>query len=176
MSSIPAQASLKRSTNASLDAATSAFSPSAGASAWVIRAGRGGEYEQLALKAGLCVIGWSTMGQLSADASRDDLEELLAATYHGQGSSLVAAQARRIYRFVHEVATGDVVVLPLMRTPGHIAVGRIRGTTGTARMGNSLTAKPNTRVASNGYRQNSAMRASIRTCGRLLANRGPWAR
>jgi MoxR-like ATPase len=99
---------------------------STGGRVWLIRAGRQGRYEQLALDQDVCLIGWSDLGEIPPDASRDDLKARIAEVYGEASSASLASQAGQVYRFVHEVAIDDLVVLPLMTTPGHVALGEVR--------------------------------------------------
>lgn len=93
---------------------------------WLIRAGRQGENEALALDAGVAIIGWSELGDVGS-ASREELKQAIRSTYGEQRPRSLASQAGEIYRFVHEVQLGDLVVLPLRSDPGQVAVGRITG-------------------------------------------------
>ncbi len=43
---------------------------------WLVRAGRNGEQEELALDQGLAVIGWDQIPDLSGMGSRDELRDL----------------------------------------------------------------------------------------------------
>src|SRR5205085_4492336 len=91
---------------------------STGARVWLIRAGQDGRYEKLALDEGVCVIGWSELGAIPPDATRESLGRLIQDASGEQRSASLAAQAGQIYRFVHEVAIGDLVVLPLRTAAG----------------------------------------------------------
>ena len=93
----------------------------------MIRAGREGRYEQLALDQDVCLIGWSELGEIPHDASRDDLKARIAEVYGEASAASLASQAGQVYRFVHDLAIDDLVVLPLMTAPGHVAIGEIRG-------------------------------------------------
>lgn len=93
---------------------------------WLIRAGRNGEYEELALDRGVSVIGWSKLGDVSS-ASREELKEAIRRVYGEERPQSLASQAGEVYRFIHDVREGDLVVLPLRSSPGNVAVGRIAG-------------------------------------------------
>jgi predicted Mrr-cat superfamily restriction endonuclease len=75
----------------------------------------------------VCVIGWSQLGAIATTASRNDLKDKIADVYGAASAASLASQAGQIYRFVHDVTGGDLVILPLMTAPGHVAVGRIGG-------------------------------------------------
>lgn len=98
-----------------------------GVRVWLIRAGREGRYEQLALGQEVCLIGWSDLGGIEPAASRDDLKAKIAEVYGEATPASLASQAGQVYRFVHDVAIDDLVVLPLMTSPGHVAIGRVSG-------------------------------------------------
>ncbi len=100
---------------------------STGVRVWLIRAGREGRYEELALDQDVSLIGWSELGDIDPEASRDDLKAAIEQSYGEASAASLASQAGQIYRFVNEVAIGDLVVLPLMTAPGHVAVARVRG-------------------------------------------------
>ena len=98
-----------------------------GGRAWIVRAGRRGRYEQLALDEGVAVIGWSDLGPLEQGVSRDELRERIATTFGETRRQSLAIQAGQVYRFVSEIEVGDVVVLPLLSARGHVAIGRVTG-------------------------------------------------
>jgi MoxR-like ATPase len=98
-----------------------------GGKAWIVRAGREGRDEGLALSEQVAVIGWSEVGPLESPVTRDSLKAAVADSQPAASAPSIAAQAGQIYRFVHDIAAGDLVVLPLLADPGHFAVGRIRG-------------------------------------------------
>src|SRR5204862_7960509 len=94
---------------------------------WIIRAGRAGGYEQRALEGDVAVLGWSDIGRVSPNATRDDLKALIREQFGEEREASLSAQAGQIFRFIHEVQEGDLVVLPLLANPGNVAVGRIVG-------------------------------------------------
>jgi MoxR-like ATPase len=94
---------------------------------WIVRAGRQGRDEHLALEQGVAVIGWSEIGELSPLVSRDEIKRLLRESTGEEREPSLASQAGEIYRFIHEVEDGDLVVLPLLSNPSHVAVGRTAG-------------------------------------------------
>jgi MoxR-like ATPase len=94
---------------------------------WLVRAGEKGAHESLALSEGAAVIGWSELGELSKEVSRDELKEMIRATYGEERAASLASQAGQIHRFIHDVAVDDLVVLPRLAERGHVAIGRITG-------------------------------------------------
>jgi MoxR-like ATPase len=95
--------------------------------AWIVRAGRRGRYERLALDEGVALIGWSDLGPLDRDVSRDALKREIAETFGETRSQSLAVQAGQVYRFIGEMAGGDIVVLPMLSARGRVAVGRVTG-------------------------------------------------
>lgn len=59
---------------------------------WLVRAGRYGEAENLALEQGLSVIGWDELPDLATVQPREEVETLPRETYPDAGDG------RRIYR------------------------------------------------------------------------------
>ncbi len=98
-----------------------------GGRVWLIRAGRDGRYEQLALDQGVCLIGWSGLGAISPDETREALKQRIHDVWGEPRQASLASQAGQVFRFVHDVATGDLVVLPLKSAPGRVSVGRVTG-------------------------------------------------
>lgn len=93
---------------------------------WLIRAGREGRYEQLALGENIALIGWSDLGDIRS-ADRDQLKLMIRQVYGEERPQSLASQAGQIFRFVHDVELGDIAVLPLLSDPGHVAIGRVSG-------------------------------------------------
>jgi hypothetical protein len=100
---------------------------SAGVRVWLIRAGREGLYEELAIEQDVSVIGWSELGELSLTATREELKDAIERAGGEHRASSLASQAGQVFRFLHEVAIGDLVVLPFLSRRGHLAVGRVTG-------------------------------------------------
>jgi restriction system protein len=94
--------------------------------AWLVRAGRSGESEMLALDAGIIVIGWSELRDLSGVATKDDLGDLLRRTYPDAKPRRLLNHRSQLWAFRHSMAIGDLAVLPL-KTSGTVAVGRVTG-------------------------------------------------
>ncbi len=94
---------------------------------WGIHEGRRGEAEGLALDAGRVAIGWRTVGDLSALGSdRESFKNAVAKAYPDYKAGAVPVQAGQLFRFVHEMRLGDLVVLPAKRDR-RIHIGHVAG-------------------------------------------------
>ncbi|WP_304192341.1 restriction endonuclease [Phenylobacterium aquaticum] len=94
---------------------------------WGIHEGRHGEAEELALDKGRISIGWHAMGDLSKlGPDRESFKNAVAKTFPEYKAGAVPVQAGQLYRFVHEMQPGDLVVLPAKRDR-RIHIGRVDG-------------------------------------------------
>jgi len=94
---------------------------------WLVRAGRHGEREQVALQHGVALIGWHELDfDLSRVGSRDELKSEMAKVYAAKTERTINNWATQVWTFVKEIQKGDLVVLPLKVQSG-IAIGRVTG-------------------------------------------------
>ncbi len=77
---------------------------------WLVRAGRNGEGENLALNEGLAVIGWGELPDLSTLKSRDELAEICHRTYHDAKPNTVSNWVGQFWAFRERIRIGDLVV------------------------------------------------------------------
>jgi len=85
-----------------------------------------GEADSLFLDHNCVALGWG-IGDLSQiPPSRDAFKRAFAATYPNANPRSVGINAGQIYRFVHELAVGDLVVYP-SKKDRQIHVGRVTG-------------------------------------------------
>lgn len=89
--------------------------------AWVVRAGSGGENESLALKQGLVTVNWSETGDLSG-LSRDQIRALLESQHSDAPIKRINAWTGELWAFAHAIVPGDLAVLPL-KGRAAIAIG-----------------------------------------------------
>jgi restriction system protein len=82
---------------------------------WLVRAGRNGEQEDLALVQGLAVIGWRQIPDLDGIGSRDELKALYAELDPNQSVHRIANKASQLWAFAKKIQEGDLVALPLKR-------------------------------------------------------------
>jgi restriction system protein len=92
----------------------------------MVRAGRTGEREDLALSNGLAVIGWDELPDMSSVGSREDVENLLNEYHPDAKPKTLVNWASQVWSFVGRIKPGDLVVLPI-KTRSAIAVGRASG-------------------------------------------------
>ena len=92
---------------------------------WLVRAGRRGEYESLALERKLAIIEWN-LPDLSGLADRIELRRLLEEAYPDTPPKTLMNWESQLWPFVSVMATGDLVALPLKGRPA-VAVGRVTG-------------------------------------------------
>lgn len=84
--------------------------------AWVVRAGRAGENEDACIERGVAAIGFGLRRSITEFADQEALRRCLSRPN----------AAGQLWRFVHEMQIGDLVVLPRKRTR-EVAVGRVAG-------------------------------------------------
>jgi restriction system protein len=93
---------------------------------WLVRSGKYGETETLALENGLAVIGWSSLPDMSALNARDELRSLLEATYPDEKGKTLSNWESQLWPFARLMVEGDTVVMPL-KARSAIAIGRVAG-------------------------------------------------
>lgn len=94
--------------------------------AWLVRAGKYGQRETLALEQGLAVVGWDELTDLSGVQTRDDLLERLRQAYPDGSTNTLRNWQAQLWAFVHSIQMGDLVILPLKGSPA-VAIGRVLG-------------------------------------------------
>ena len=93
--------------------------------AWVVRGSRQGRLEDAALDAGLVVLAWEDVPDLSLLGDVDAVRALVEETYPGKSAYVLANRTGQLWRFRGEMAVGDLVVLPRL---GHrLAIGQVTG-------------------------------------------------
>lgn len=93
---------------------------------WLVRAGKYGEREDLALEKGLAAIGWEELDDLSGIKTREELDELLKKTYLEVKPKTLLNWLSQIWPFLREMQDGDLVALPL-KSRSVIAIGEVAG-------------------------------------------------
>lgn len=81
--------------------------------AWGIHAGKSGDADSLFMQKNCVAIGWSKLGDLSKlPNDREDFKAALVAKYPETKAGAVATTAGMLYRFIHELKVGDLVIYP----------------------------------------------------------------
>lgn len=93
---------------------------------WLVRAGKHGENENLALENGCVIIGWEDLSDLTPFDARDKLANALVAVYPGSKPNTLRNWESQIWPIRSSINKGDVVVLPL-KSRSDIALGRQGG-------------------------------------------------
>jgi len=94
---------------------------------WGIHAGKTGDAEALFFQKNHVAIGWDEIGDLSKILpDRDAFKAKVALAYPGAKEGAIPNYAGQLFRFVHEMKAGDLIVYPskLDRT---LNIGRITG-------------------------------------------------
>jgi restriction system protein len=94
--------------------------------AWLVRAGRRGETERMALETGQVAVGWPSVDDLSNCRTRADVLGALIESTPDASDRTLANHATQLWTFVDEMQIGDLVVLPLKRERV-VAIGTIAG-------------------------------------------------
>ncbi len=83
---------------------------------WGIHAGKTGDADSLFLKHNFIALGWLKVGDLSKiKADREEFKKKVALVYPGSKPRTIITYAGELYRFVHEIKTGDYAVFPSKR-------------------------------------------------------------
>lgn len=94
---------------------------------WGIHAGRTGDAESLFLDKKVIALGWAEIGDLThIPATRDAFKAHYVSKAPNAKPNAVPGSAGQLFRFVHEMKTGDLVAFPAKLTKT-IHLGRITG-------------------------------------------------
>jgi restriction system protein len=94
---------------------------------WGIHAGRSGEADSLFLKKNVAAIGWEEMGDLSKlPADREAFKAEVARVYAGIKPGAIPNYAGQLFRFVHEMQTGHIVLYS-SRIDRQVYIGTVDG-------------------------------------------------
>jgi restriction system protein len=94
---------------------------------WGIHAGKTGDAESLFLKGNCVALGWSKMGDLSSlRPDREAFKARVAEAYPHFKAGAIPNSAGQLFRFVHEMKRGDIVLYPSKRDR-QVHFGRVEG-------------------------------------------------
>ena len=92
----------------------------------MVRAGRHGEREEIALEKNIIAIGWSELPDLSKISSKEDLELVYLKNIKGKSKMAVANHVGQLWRFIKEISIDDFIALPL-KSQSAVAIGKVKG-------------------------------------------------
>jgi len=92
---------------------------------WVVRAGRYGEREDVALEQNIVTGGWLAMPDLTNIQAKPDIERIFREAYP-ERSKIISNQVGQLWAFHDRIQTGDLIALPLKKQPA-IAIGTVSG-------------------------------------------------
>jgi restriction system protein len=94
---------------------------------WGIHGGRHGVADGLFLSKSVIAVGWREMGDVSGlAADRPAFRAAVEKTYPGRTPAQISASFGQIFRFVHELKIGDIVVYP-SKIDRQIHIGEVTG-------------------------------------------------
>ncbi len=94
---------------------------------WGIHAGKTGDADSLFLKKHCIAIGWTRIGDASTiKPDRESFKAKVAALYADAKPGAIPNYAGQLFRFVHEMKPGDLVIYPSKRDR-QVHLGRIEG-------------------------------------------------
>jgi restriction system protein len=96
-------------------------------SVWLVRAGRYGEREEMALNNNVAAIGWIEMQDMSSITSREELKDLLSEIYPDKKKMAIANNSGQLWIFLKKIQPGDLVIMP-SKFRASIAIGKVKGT------------------------------------------------
>ena len=92
---------------------------------WGIHGGKTGDANTLFTQQNSVALGWDEIGDLTTLApSRDAFKEAVAGAYPDKKPGAIPVDAGQLFRFVHEMQTGDLIAYP-SKQDRQIHVGRI---------------------------------------------------
>ncbi len=94
---------------------------------WGIHAGKTGDADRLFLNENCIAVGWVKMGDLGVlNADREAFKAKVAETYPDKKPGAIPNNAGQLFRFLHEIKIGDIVVYP-SKQDRQIHIGRVDG-------------------------------------------------
>ncbi len=94
---------------------------------WCIRAGKVSEADNIFLESGYVALGWPRVGNLKQlNADREDFKRKVGESYPDGKAGAIVNWASLLFRFVHEMKEGDIVVYP-RKIDRQIYIGQVTG-------------------------------------------------
>jgi predicted Mrr-cat superfamily restriction endonuclease len=76
-------------------------------SAWLVRSGEDGVFEDSALADGLIIAGWYALSDIGGCRNRDDIWHALRDAYPEQTRKVISNWTGQLWRFMAEIEVGD---------------------------------------------------------------------
>jgi len=95
-------------------------------SIWLVRAGKSGESEDLALKSSCAVIGWDELPDLAKLTDREQIRALMQQSFPDADQYKIGNYTGQVWAFRARIKQADLVVLPLKTQP-FVAIGKVTG-------------------------------------------------
>jgi restriction system protein len=93
---------------------------------WMVRGGKWGEHERVALESGLACIGFEDMPDLSRASTRELMFDLVRKSNPETSENGAYNSTGQLFAFAHRMKPGDTVAMPL-KNRSQVAIGRIIG-------------------------------------------------
>ena len=93
---------------------------------WMVRAGKDGDRESLALEQNVVTIGWESLPDLASAETSESVRRLCELHYPDAPRGRISNYTGQVWGFRGGIEVGDLVVLPL-KTRSAIALGRVTG-------------------------------------------------
>jgi restriction system protein len=94
---------------------------------WVVRAGKHGEDEELALEKGLAIVRFNEFGDLAEFDSVKAMADWFVSAHPDAPRPRAENYARQLWALKELIQVGDTIVLPLKIRYGQVAIGRVKG-------------------------------------------------
>jgi restriction system protein len=94
---------------------------------WGIHGGKTGDADNLFLKRNVVALGWAKVGDLSTlPSNREAFKKRVTEAFPEKKRGAIPVEAGQLFRFVHEVRSGDLVAYPSKRDR-QIHIGQLEG-------------------------------------------------
>jgi predicted Mrr-cat superfamily restriction endonuclease len=94
---------------------------------WLVRAGRTGDREDLALESNIATIGWGELGDLTRFSEKPEIQSALATCHPDANIGRLRNWAGQVWAFYRTINIGDIVAMPLKKRAA-IALGYVKST------------------------------------------------
>lgn len=92
--------------------------------AWVIRSGKFGERDHIAIESGLSGGGWEEIPDLTPFTTREEIADAYERAHPNAKKGQINAATGQLWALRSRIKTGDLLAMP-MKTTRQIALGRV---------------------------------------------------